>query len=139
MNIKNFKALRAFISKLPANACNMNVVLRVPLKSNDGDPYTRLLTYASIKKMQKAGFACGTTGCFKGWSNVIESIEDKKNINLCNAGRWLGLNVNQEENLFYTSPGPKWLWKTWMLRRLDTIIRTKRVRASRGGAWYLRH
>jgi hypothetical protein len=70
MNIERVKQLRAFIAELPKSACDMTMVL-----ARTTDPDTR--DYISSEKMQERGFECGSVGCFKGWSKVLISLEEK--------------------------------------------------------------
>ena len=119
LTIRRLKMLRKFIEKLPERACAMDVVLTNP------DMYP----IPSAESMKRNEFACGTVGCFKGWTEVMESLYTGKRLNVCVAKDYLRLDGYQEDALFYDVPAkPRSGWKRWMLRRLDKIIASGEIR-----------
>ena len=119
LTIRRLKMLRRFIENLPEEACNMATTLEKP----------GVYTVPEPEEMKRNGFECGTVGCFKGWTEVIESLNTGKDLNYCIAEEYLRLDVEQEEDLFYDFPEePKSGWKRWMLRRLDKIIASGEIR-----------
>ena len=122
LTIRRLKMLRKFIENLPGKACAMEYTLMNP----------NLYHLPSADEMKRNGFACGTVGCFKGWTEVMESLNTGKNLNNCVAEEYLRLDSDQENDLFYTFPtNRRSEWKSWMLRRLDKIIASGEIRPVR--------
>lgn len=119
MNLKNVIKLRDFIRALPPQACDMDTWLYVPVPGT---------TYATMKRR---GFSCGSAGCLGGWTELIanrrvhnERFEQPK----ISAADYLGLDGGEMHMLFYEySDDPPRGWKTWMIRRLNGILRDGEV------------
>jgi hypothetical protein len=124
MNLKHMKELRDFIAKLPPAACDMNTWIFV-----DGEQVPK-----------KRAHACGTTACLGGWTELManpncnfnETDEDgcgrNQDAPAIKANEYLDLSADEEQTLFYEYPhGEPRSWKTWMLGRLDGIIRDKAI------------
>lgn len=132
MNIQRIKKLRDFIAKLPPKACNMDVWIQKSWVDEEGQPvdaYTGVRPITPIE-MQQHGFKCGTTACIGGWTEVMSKLEDPKSRKRA-AGSYLQLTRIERKRLFYQYRYPKrptrGSWKAWMLRRLDGIIKTKKI------------
>jgi hypothetical protein len=134
MNIQRIKQLREFIAKLPAKACDMHVWIE-PAQDEQGK-------IIPLQTQKKRGFSCGTAACLGGWTEIMASRKgfnkywdhadpiirrmtaSRQAIGDVTAKEYLGLDDMEDHYLFYCYPddAPKG-WKSWMLRRLDGIIR----------------
>lgn len=120
LKIRHFRTVRAFIRKLPDQACDMEQWLVGP-----GNSYAIPL----FEQMKANGFKCGTAGCIGGWTEALLNAKDS-NSDIC-INEWLGITHTERESLFYTFPAfpPRDIsWKQWILARLDDVIETGTIR-----------
>ncbi len=112
MNFERLKKVRDFIKKLPPKACDMTTWADIEYNE-------KTKTELTFKEMKKRGFRCGSAACIGGWTELLAKAPVRT---------WLELDKDEYEELFMLFPYRDKGWKGWMLKRLDGVLRDKKVR-----------